>query len=163
MKYQYKKSAVYYQWIATIIFAVFLLWLYYTTGCSKKSLIEKSVGVFTINFVLMIKFYREMINRCVELQDTFIRFNSFRLSSISMKNTASINVKYEHISNIKSKRLPVIGVWAVVIEAKNLPQTITVSFCFAKHKELTERLCELVKQYNPNAYIDERLLDYCKE
>ena len=77
-----------------------------------------------------------------------------------MKSAVSFSVKYVDVLGIEARHIPLIGVWAIKINARNLPNKITVSFCFHKHKEMFMNLCKLIKQHNPNAYIDSRLTKY---
>ncbi len=164
MKYPYKKMALCFQVILLVLFAISeIAFFYFVGGASRKYVIECSFGFLGLFIVFYVKFSREMLTKYVELSETSIKFNAFRFKDIKMKNALSFNVNYEDILCVESKRLPIVGVWAISVEAKNLPHKMTISFCFAKHKELTRNLCRYTKQYNPEVYIEPQLMKYIEE
>ena len=105
-------------------------------------------------------FTGEYTNKYVELFDENVRFNSFRFKDVRMKKAIAFSVKYEDIISVNVRTLPIIGIWAISIKAKNLPQRVTVSFCFKNHRKFYDSLCKHVENKNPNAYIDKRLKEY---
>ena len=106
-------------------------------------------------------YYNEYKNRYVSFFDEYVHFNSFRFRK--KVQPVSLNLKYEDIWSVTARRLPLIGFWAVRINGKNLPHTITLSFCFCKHKEMYTELCNLTKLHNPNVHIDSSLEKYVKK
>ncbi len=108
-------------------------------------------------------YYKEYRKKYVELDETSMKFYSFRFRDITKKRALVFDVKYKDIYGLGVRSLPLIGVWAIVVEAKYLPHGMTISFCFKKHKELWRNLCRIVKEHNPDAYIDSRLEKYCEE
>lgn len=66
----------------------------------------------------------------------------------------SFNVIYEDVFQLGVRKLPLIGIWAITVNAKYLPHAITVSWCFSNHRELIENLYKSVKEHNPEAYIE---------
>lgn len=164
MKYPYRKTALCIQVLFCVLFSISVIaFFYFVGGASKKYVVECSFGVLGLFVVFYVKFGNEMLNKYVELLDDSIRFNAFRFKDIKMKNAVSFNVNYEDIWSVESKRLPIVGIWAISVNAKNLPHKMTISFCFAKHKELIRNLCSYAKQYNPEAYIDPRVTTYIEE
>lgn len=72
----------------------------------------------------------------------------------------SLNMMYEDIFQLGVRKLPLIGIWAIIVKVRHLPHAITVSWCFSNHRELIENLYKSVKEHNPEAYIDNRLLEH---
>ena len=160
MKYNYKKSMLVLQWIILACLYVTMIGLVYCFGANERFLKKAVWGAGGFFFFMVATYSKEFTNRYVELQDNSIRFNSFRFKNVKMKNTVSFGVNYEDVLAIDIRKLPLIGIWAISINAKSLPQKITISFCFIKHKELYSNLCKLVKQHNSSAYIDSCLVEF---
>ena len=80
-----------------------------------------------------------------------------------MRNVVSINVKYEDVFSITSKKIPLIGLWGIKIKARNLPHEITLSVCFCKHKKLFKVICDEVKLHKPDIYIDSSIQEYLEK
>lgn len=162
MKYEYSKLAFVCMWtFSCLIVLIVQMSIGFFIGADQKVKNEVLFGIIGIFLTLAIVYSKEYLTRSVILLDEYVRFNSFRFK---MKhNPISINIKYEDFWSIESRKLPIIGMWAIIINAKNLPHKITVSFCFCKHKELYCKLCELVKKYNPNVYVDDQLEKYIEE
>lgn len=156
MKYKYSRIAIFIQFL---IFALADFWLIFLASYlnpDNPRFMSKIVGGFAAIFIFMVSAYgKEMIKKHVMLHNEYVCFNSFRFKGD--RKASSVNVRYEDILSFDVKTLPLIGVWAVQINAKNLPEKMTVSFCFCKHKELYRKLCEAVKERNPKVYIDNRL------
>lgn len=159
MKYKYSKLAFGFCLILVEGVVLTLLLVFGNLiGAEKKQFNNMFllVSVFLVSCAFM--YIGEYSNKYVNFLDDYIHFNSFRFK---MKvNPMSLKVKYEDVYSIKPRKLPIVGVWAIKINAKNLPHEITISFCFKKHKELFENLCTLVKKYKPDAYIDKELSKY---
>ncbi len=157
MKYKYSKIAILIQYIIFALFDVLLIvFAAYLEPNNPRFMAKIIFGLTGIFIFMVFNYSKEMINKYVMLYDEYIHFNSFRFKG--NQKSSSINVRYEDILSFDVKTFPLIGVWAIQINAKNFPQKITVSFCFCKHKELYYRLCKSVKQKNPKVYIDERLV-----
>ncbi len=163
MKYYYKKSAVFLQFlILALIYIIMIFFSYYILNVNERVLKRFIFGGAGIFVAMMSMYFGEFTNRYVEFLETSIHFNSFRFKDIKMRHAINFNVKYEDVFSIETRKIPLIGVWAIYINAKNLPHKITISFCFRNYAELFDNLQKKVKLYNPNAYIDELLLDYCR-
>lgn len=162
MKYSYKKSACIGQFILVFCFSMLLLILaFFILDLSLRTTIRTGLGLVIINIVFYSKYYKEYFEKYVELLENSVRFNSFRFKG--KMDVLSLNVTYEDVFQLGVRTLPLIGIWAITVNAKNLPHAITVSWCFSNHKELIENLYKSVKEHNPEAYIDSRLLEYIAE
>lgn len=160
MKYRYSKL-----WFSLQIFfvaclgyaVIFLVYKFNNDIVFMRKMLLGSTGYFILTYFMLSK---EFFNKSVELNETYAEFKSFRFKSVKMKDPVFFGVKYADILSVESRRIPVFGVWAIKIHAKNLPQKISVSFCFKKHKELFAELIKSAKLHNPDVYIDEHLAEY---
>ncbi len=100
----------------------------------------------------------EYFNRYVEFFEEVIRFNSFRIGEA--RKVMSFNFRYENITSIEASYLPLFGVWKIKVSGKGFAYPIPISFCFNKYGELCEKLCDLVKEHNPDVYIDGRIVNF---
>lgn len=161
MKYKYSKLAIYSQYAGILLFDLLAIGLvFFLEPNDRKFQIKMIVGILGIAFFMIGLYDKEFRQRYVELTDEYVRFNSFRFKDVRMKKAIAFSVKYEDIISVNVRTLPIIGIWAISIKAKNLPQRVTVSFCFKKHKEFYDYLCKHVENKNSNAYIDKRLKEY---
>lgn len=160
MKYKYKKISVWIQCAGALLICAFLTALSFALLPDDNGFHWKiATGTLGVCSVTFARFTPEFYRRYIELCDSYVHFHSFRFKDVTMKKAASFNVMYENILSMDAKRLPIIGVYAVIFKAKSLPKELTVSFFYHDYKELFKSLCESVSQANPNAYIDDRILE----
>ncbi len=163
MKYYYKKSSYFVQWAFLVLFNALLIAISYFTGTSEKTMIKLIFGSCGLLLVFFSRYTGEYMNKYVELQHESIRFNSFILKNAGKTRSISYTIRYEDVISIECRTFPVIGLWAIYVNGKNLPSKVPITLSFQKHKELCNDLCKKVKERNPNAYIDSRLAKYCEE
>lgn len=87
-----------------------------------------------------------------------IRLNSFK--GKIRKKRESLNVPYEDMVSIKSRKLPLTGLWGIKICANNIPCDITLSFSFLKRKQKYKEVCDVIKKNNPDVVFDSYLQQY---
>lgn len=116
------------------------------------------MSILPFLFVMCFMFMGEYKNRYVETFDDYMHLNSFRFKG--WRHPRSLNVKYEDMWYIEAKCLPLIGVWAIRINAKFLPHKVTISYCFKNSSQLYAELCEKARLFKPDVYIDDRLTEY---
>ena len=162
MKYRYSKLA--FICISVLVCAVVML-LLYLYGVMINADDDKFIKVFMICpltfFVFVIGYSSEFNNRYVEIFDEYIKFNSFRFKWL--RNVISLNIRYEDIISIKTKSLPLFGIWAIKINAKNIPHEITLSICFKHHKIMFKNICLNVIEHNKDIYIDSSIQNLINE
>ncbi len=160
MKYKYKKAFLFIQFFALAVIYVSMIVIAYRITNNERILGKIIFGALGLYLVMVTTYSKEFLMRYVELLDNSIRFNSFRLKDVKMKKAVSFNIRYQDVLSVDVRTIPLIGIWGIQINAKNLPHKMTLSFCFHNHIELYKKLCGYIEQYNPNAYIDSRLKDY---
>lgn len=160
MKYRYSKLAFICSWLLVGSIVMLLLYLF---GILINASEDKFIKVFMICpaffITVMMGYSSEYNSRYVEIFDEYIKFNSFRFKRL--RNVVSFNIRYEDIISIKSKSLPVIGLLAIKIKAKNIPHEITLSICFKGHKKMFKNICHSVSEHN-NVIFDSYLEEYFK-
>lgn len=162
MRYKYSKFAFVCSYIILGVVVLSAVLLYGVLIGAEKSQHIKAFSMSSVAFVAFTSMYaHEYWNRYVEMSDEHIRFNSFRVRKI--KNVVSLNIKYEDIFSIKSRKIPLIGLWAIKINARTLPHEITLSFCFCEHKKMFKAICDEAKQHKPDIYIDSYLQNYLEK
>lgn len=161
MKYKYKKLSVVLQMMCAVLLCSFLTvvasWL---RPGNRGFVIQIATGTLGISAITFATFNPELYRRYIELCDNYVHFHSFRFKDINMKKAASFNVKYDDFLSLNVKKVPLIGIYAVVIKAKNLPKELTVSFFNKNYKEMFGKLCNSIHRANPTAYIDPELLEW---
>ena len=60
---------------------------------------------------------------------------------------------YRDVRHIRFRKVPLINMYGMLIEAKGYPYQISVSCCFEKRKELQSALLKQVRAVNPEAVI----------
>ena len=56
--------------------------------------------------------------------------------------------------------LPVLGLYKIIVNGKNIFEPIQVTWCMEKKNELFFNICVYAKRFNPNVSIDPKLKDY---
>lgn len=163
MKYKYSLILYTLQFVFVLFMEYALLLAIYKFNNDLQFMLKTFFGAILLLFTIYSLYFKEFANKSVELTETCINFNSFRFKDVKMKNSVSFGVKYADIFSIEARHIPLIGTWAIKINARNLPHKMTVSFCFKKHKDLYGNIIRLVMQHNPNAYIDNRLKRYAEK
>ena len=90
----------------------------------------------------LVKYMPEHTNRYVELNNTSMYCNSFRL--LMVKKPVSYHFRYENIRKLEKKAI------GLAVYENSLNRPITIWFSFQKHKELQSNICRQVKHANPN-------------
>ncbi len=159
MKYKYRVG-LYVLNMLTALLSVLLMFIIVVliTNETVEAIYRVAFVLLPYSFVMCFMFMGEYKNRYVEMFDDHMLLNSFRFKG--WRQPRSVNVKYEDVWYIETRRLPLIGVWAIRINAKFLPHKVTISYCFKNSKQLYAELCENVRQYKPDVYIDDRLTEH---
>ena len=139
----------------SVLLVFFIIGL--VTGEPIATIYRVLMPTLSFSFVMCFMFMGEYKNRYVETFDDYMRLNSFRFKG--RRYPRSLNVKYEDVWYIEARRLPLIGVWAIRINAKFLPHKVTISYCFKNSKQLYAELCEKARLFKPDVYIDDRLTE----
>ncbi len=159
MKYKYRLSLYFVQFIVAGLSSAAILSV---IGLLANVSVEKlNGGIFRIPFLIVIFSFinlSEYKNKYVETFDEYMCLNSFRFRG--HRSPFSPNVRYEDIWYIEARRLPIIGVWGIRINAKFLPHKVTISYCFKNSSQLYAELCEKARLFKPDVYIDDRLTEY---
>lgn len=146
--------------ITLLVLFMAVLILNLQIGGRSTKLISRTVfsfaGLLAVFIPLMSK---EYLTRYVEFCDNYVTFNSYRVN----KRVYNFNVKYEDILSLEATMIPVVGIYKVKVNAKNLPANIPVTYCISKHNEMFATLCEKVEKANPKVYIDERIIKHLEK
>lgn len=158
MKYPYRKS-VFWGW-RSICFVTMLLLGY---GMSESFLIAFLISVL-INGLFFLTGIKKSLDRYIELYDETVRFSNHRYGRSYGRGfcirSVTFDVRYKDVFIIEAKKLPLIGIWSVSLKAMEKEYKIKILPYYADFKKLYINLCKKVKEHNPEAYIDKRLLQY---
>ncbi len=148
--------------ILSCFFSLSFLFLFnLVTNSSRQKIIKVLIPCFVMFIYLALFYMREYTNRYIYVSDEHIRFNSFRFKR--MRNPISLNVRYENIISIKPKKLPLFGLWGIIINAQNIPHEITLSICYHNHKKMFWNICNESKKHNSNVIIYADLKEYLEK
>lgn len=115
MKYSYKKSACIGQFILVFLFSMLLLILvFFIFDLSLGTTIRTGLGLVITNIVFYSKYYKEYFEKYVELLEDSVRFNSFRFRG--KMDALSFNVIYEDVFQLGVRKLPLIGILAIIVK-----------------------------------------------
>ena len=167
MKFKYSIFTLFLKYttiyILTVFIAFFVIYIFNGVIEMDKGLREGLLKSFIFYFGFTTVYIVEESRKYVVLFDEHIHFNSFRFKRLKLKRSSEFAVRYEDIYSLESVRIPLIGLWAVKIGAKNLPEKIRLSRNFRKENLMFTEIINRVKENNPNAYIDKKLTKYLDE
>ena len=103
------------------------------------------------------------LSRSVETQGEYVKFNNFRFNSFNKLKTFSVTLSYESITGLDSKKLPLIGIYKILVISKNYPDPIPISVLFLKHKQLFYTIFTQAQRYNGEVLIDDDLLEFAEK
>lgn len=151
MKHKYSKLAISLYYLAVAVVLVILVVI--------LTLIRGDISGYYVGFVLIYFYtialdYKYRAPRSVEFFDKYMHLTSIHIKE--KKNWCSFSICYEDIYSIESKKLPILGIWNIVLKANNFYK-INLSFCFCKHTDMFITICERAKNANPNVSIDDNL------
>ena len=158
MKYTYSRIWFVLEYSFIFLFCFLMNALIYLFLGKERLFIQNTILCIAFLFFFMLTFANEYLKRYVEFFDENIRFNSLRIGGA--RKVLSFNLRYEDITSIDSSYLPVIGVWKIKVGFRGFAYSVPISFCFNKYIELCEKLCDVVKANNPDAYIDSRIVEF---
>lgn len=163
MKYKYRKSAViFYYLVAGVFCLIFGMSLKFEGNPSFNEQFVKISSLTVVGMGISFSVYwREYFNRYVEIQNEYIRFNSFRYKMV--KNVVSTDVKYEDIISFEVKKTPLFRLWWIKIKASTLPGDVSLTVSFCRHKEMFREICKKMKEHKPEFEIDSKFLEYLGE
>lgn len=164
MKFRNKASLVLIKWGAAFLLPIlivsYLIGGFDLTDSSDRRTLNKGFYFF----VAFSTFYIiEELKKYVEIHDDHFYLNLFKFKKIKFMKNTSFGVRYEDIISIESKFLPVLGLYSIKINAKNIPEKLKITFCFRKHKKLFAEIVKRAKRYNPDVYIDSKLEEYLEK
>ena len=157
--YKYNQIINFLNWASVFLIMEFLLFIYSYFSNDYSALFRYSSTIIGIELFVILAFNKEYRNRYVEFHEDYVKFNSFRISG----KVYFLNVKYEDIIGIYTKKIPFLGINSLVIKAKNLPGDIKVTWRMNKHKELFVKIYESAKGTGETEYIDDRLVKIAEE
>ena len=151
MKYRYSQIINALNWLTVfIIMIIMILSVYYFFSKDLALLRKNTIMSFALYFAMVIGYNKEYRERYMELKNDYAVINSFRIA----RKVRSFNINYEDIISIDTKSLPVIGVYAFIIKAKNIPWKIRITWRMCKFKELAAILYKKTAATNETEYID---------
>ena len=167
-RYKYKKSMF---WLIIIGLIIFTVVFEFTTDFTSNLSESEKVDLHRSNLGfaafmlsgLVAAVSPQYFKRYVEFRETSILFNSFTLKSrVRGADPKAFNVPilYENITRIEAKFLPVLGLYKIIVNGKNIFEPIQVTWCMEKKNELFFNICVYAKRFNPNVSIDPKLKDY---
>ncbi len=157
MKSEYKKSILFLQEVVLFAIGIGMALLFWRGRYDTDSFKRTLVGGIGLMIAFFAVFFAEYFNRYVELGESCAKFNSFRVTK--GKKAINMNVCYENILAIDSKRMPLLGIYKVVVRAKNMPGSIPITPVMSHYWKLVTQLCDLAKKYNPQVNISDDLLE----
>lgn len=159
MKYRYSRMAIVLQALLIIVILALAIFLCYMSNGDIKYLKKMLVIIPCYLITGYFLWSKEYFNRFAEFHDEYITFNSFRIS----KKVRDFNVRYEDILSLDAVIIPLLGIYKIKVNCKNIPWQIPVTWCMCNHNELFAKLCLEAESHNPNAYIDPRVIEFLKK
>ena len=161
MKYKYRKSLF---WGLRVLLFI-TMWI--VGFIMSESLLMGLILSAVINFMLFITEVKKSSEKYIELHNETIRFSNHGYGHRYARGfkipCVTFDVRYKDIFIIKAKKLPLIGIWQIVLDANEKKYKIKIYPHYFDFKDLYINICKKVKEHNPEAYIDSRLLDYIDE
>lgn len=142
--------------LALLSFSVFYFFPEFVEAHSKgrKGLDSLLVALpIAITSLMMIN----NVSSNVETMNEYVKFNNFRLKAFNVFKTFSITLGYGSVVSIEAKKLPVVGIYKIIVTSKNYPDPIPVSRFFLKHKQLFYDIATQAKRFNPDVFLNEAM------
>lgn len=131
---------------------------------------EKSMGKNDLDIFLIVTppgftmvYIMESWGKKIETMSEYVKFHNFRFNLFGSLKTFSVTVSYESIVRLEAKKLPLVGIYKVIVTSKNYNNPIPVSMLFMKYKQLFSTLCIKTKTFNNEALIDDELVSFAEE
>lgn len=159
MKYRYNTIVIFLNWTTAFAVSFLILCILYHISHSLNFFRRGLVSVIALEIFMIVGFNKEYQERYIEFKDEIVVFNSFRIAS----KVRTFNVKYEDIIRLHAKSLPILGIYAIVIKAKNIPWDIKVTWRMNKHKELFSTLCRKAFETKEVEFIDSNLITFLEK
>ena len=164
MKHKYNKLAMlgsYAFYIILLGFVVYLSVFLKPHGLSGRNSREGWAFLAMLALTVIGNDYKNKLNRYVEFFDTYVCINA-----VSIKPTQrvfNLNVKYEDINKISSKKFPILGIRRIYIEADNFGYKIPLTWYYTHYIDMFTTLYERVSIFNPKSDIDKNLLEFLEK
>ncbi|MBE6813212.1 MAG: hypothetical protein E7523_10090 [Ruminococcaceae bacterium] len=163
MKYYYSKISTIAQvvvMLGTVMCAYFLGQFLFP---DRGTVLQITIGSGVVIVYLIYLFIPGLLKRTVELYEDEVYFHSFIANTSKQANkTISIRVNYSQIKKLKARVLPFFGITSIVVRFYDTDEKIKLTPYFNNSDALFSTLCEKVRQNNPNADIDPKLIDYAE-
>lgn len=164
MKHKYRFSIFVVQFL---VFSAISLAIFYFFSEQVKEMSHGrrrlDMALIMLPMVLTIFNFLENHGKYVETFSEHVKFNRFRFMSFNVSKVFYVDLRYENIISIESRKLPVIGIYKIIVHAKNFGKPISVPITISKYSELCYELCIKVKRFNSKAYIDSDLEEYVEK
>lgn len=161
MKHRYNPVGIVLTFVILALFSFFMFYFFpdYVKAYSGG---KSGLDTMLMGFPVAIPCFMFMNNmgRHVEVLGEYVKFNNFRFSVLDVFKTFTITLGYESIVGIDSKKLPLIGIYKLVIISKNYPNPIPVSMLFFKYKKLFYTLSTNARRYNKEIIFDNDLEEF---
>lgn len=156
-KYKFSKIANIMIWGSCFIIAMIMVFIAYKHRPDIRLFRRNIVSATSLLIMMIIKFNKEYTERYVELNDTFVRLNSYRIPRNGVK---SFNIPYDSIRKMEAVSFPVLGIYKVVISADNIPWNIPVTWCMAKRNEMFAEMYSIVLKNHPEVYVNNSYIKF---
>ncbi len=150
-----------------LILALFSFFMFYFFPDYVEAYSKGKKGLDTILLAVPVAFpclmFLNNMGRNVETLSEYVKFNNFRFNAFNTLKTFSVTLGYESIKGIDSKKLPLIGIYKIVVISENYPDPISVSRLFLKHKQLFYTICTQAQRYNREVLVDNDLIEFAEK
>ena len=164
MKHRYNPIGIVLIFIILALFSFCMFYFFpdYVEAYSKG---KKGLDTMLIGFTVAIPSFMFLNNmgRRVDILGEYVKFNNFRFSVLDVFKAYTITLTYESIVGIDSKKLPIIGIYKLVVISKNYPDPIPVSMLFFKYKKLFYTLSTNARRYNREIIFDKDLEEFLEK
>jgi len=135
----------------------FLLWLVPLHGKYRSRYIG---GCFALFFYFITMDYKNRCRKYVKFYDTYVRINAHHKKTIL--TTIDLDILYEDIRAIKVKKVPVLGVTSIVIDADNYGNGIKLHYFYRNFLDMCQTFYLRTTAFAPNVRIDDAFIDFLK-
>lgn len=157
MKYCYSKFSYFLQFLLAYIAVGVMIILIHVSYKNFSLTIKNIIGSIGLAFVAFAT-SKDNVKQYVELNENFMLFQYRFLHSKLRNSLCKFNVMYEDVISITCKKIPLIGITSIKINAKNIPENIKLTFSYCKRNEMYKNICKNVLDKKPEVTIDNHLL-----
>lgn len=158
----YKQSKLYLilRFLVFFIGYCVLIWfVIYASGFHGRYIYRFIGGSMSIFFFGVLMDYQKRCQKYISFFDKHMRINAYHKNHAILK-TKDLDIMYEDITSIRLRKIPVIGIIGIEIDANNHGNGILIHRFYKDFSDICRILYKQTIAFSQNVRVDSDVLDY---